>query len=297
MTTSEKPPVRSWLYVPGHKERMIEKSFGLAADAVIYDFEDAVPLAEKQTARDTLTRMLSAPPQAGSPRRYIRMNHPRHADLFAKDLACAVRLHVEGIAVPKMESAAEVLAISEAVGKEERAAGLEQGSLRLKLLVESPKGFLNAHEIAAASERTIAISFGAEDFSVEMGLPLVKKAEAREMLYARSAFAIAVAAAGVQPIDMIWTDLGHNELLAAEAEQARRLGFSGKAAIHPDQIDPINRAFTPDDEEVSYAREIMGAYNQAVAEGTGVINYKGNFLEEPVIARARRILKLVGEDA
>ena len=292
MASTDPPLARSWLYVPGHKERMIEKSFGLPADAVIYDLEDAVPPAEKQAARDTLTRMLGSAPPAGDVRRYVRLNHPSHATLFEADLACAVGLGVEGIAVPKIEAPAEVEGVVQSLERAETDAGAASGSMRIMVLIESPLGLLNAYAIAASSDRITAVCLGAEDFSAELGLPLVKTAEAKELLYARSALAVAAAAAGVQPIDVIWTDLDDLEGLGAEARQARRLGFTGKAAIHPAQLDPINAAFSPAPEEVAYAQEVMAAFDAAVAEGTGAVNYGGVFLEEPVIARARGILAL-----
>ena len=292
MLTTDRPLIRSWLYVPGQREPMVRKSFGLPADAVIYDLEDAVPIAEKQAARDLLTRELADPPAAGTPRRYVRLNHPSHAEMFAADLACAVRLNVEGIGLPKVESAVEVRAVDDELTKAEREAGSETGATRIMLLIESPLGLVNAYAIAASSRRIVAIAFGAEDFSREMGMPLVKTGEAKEQIYARSAVAIAAAAAGVQSIDMIWTALSDLDGIAAEAAQARGMGFTGKAAIHPGQLAPINRAFTPSDDEVAYAREVLAAYDAAVAEGTGAINYKGAFLEEPVIARARHVLAL-----
>ena len=292
MLTTDKPLVRSWLYVPGQRERMVQKSFELAADAVIYDLEDAVPIAEKQAARDLLTRELSAPPVPGTPRRYVRLNHPSHAEMFAKDMACAVRLNVEGIGLPKVESAREVKAVDDELTRAERDASSEVGATRIMLLIESPLGLVNAHAIAAGSRRIVAVAFGAEDFSREMGMPLVKTGEAKEQIFARSTVAIAAAAAGVQSIDVIWTALSDLDGIAAEAEQARSLGFTGKAAIHPDQLAPINRAFSPSDDEIAYAKEVLAAYDAAVAEGTGAINYKGAFLEEPVIARARHVLAL-----
>jgi citrate lyase subunit beta/citryl-CoA lyase len=285
-------PVRSWIYVPGQRERMVEKSLGLPADAIIYDLEDAVPTAEKQAARDLLTRMLAEPPAPGGPRRYVRVNHPSHGDVFEADLACATRLGIEGIGLPKVESADEVRSVDDMLTVQEKQADLEVGSIRIMLLIESPLGMVNAYAIAASSPRIAAVAFGAEDFSRELGLPLVKTAEAKEMITARSTIAIAASAAGVQSIDVIWTALSDLVGLEAEAQQARRLGFTGKAAIHPDQLAPINRAFSPTDEEVAYAKEVMEAYDAAVAEGTGAINYKGNFLEEPVIARARQVLAM-----
>ena len=125
-----------------------------------------------------------------------------------------------------------------------------------------------------------------------MGLPLVRTAEAKELIYQRSAVATACSAAGVQAIDVIWTALDDLDGLVEESAQARRLGFTSKAAIHPSQIDPINAAFSPTAEEIAYAREVIAALAEAVAEGTGVLNYHGVFLEEPVIARARRMIEI-----
>ena len=292
MLATERPDVRSWLYVPGQRERMVVKSFELPADAVIYDLEDAVPKGEKQAARDLLTRVLGGRDTASAPRRYIRVNHPSRASVFEADLACAVELSVEGIGVPKVETPDEVRHVDETLANLERERGLAEGSTRTMLLIESPLGLLNAYAIAASSPRTIAVSFGGEDFSRELGLPLVRTGEAKELIAARSNLAIAAAAAGVQSVDVIWTALDDLEGLEAEAGQARRLGFTGKAAIHPDQLATINQAFSPTPDEVAYAVRVISAYEAAVADGTGAINYEGAFLEEPIIARARRILDL-----
>jgi len=292
MLTTDKPLVRSWLYVPGQRERMVQKSFELNADAIIYDLEDAVPISEKQAARDLLWTYLSDPPEPGTPRRYVRLNRPANTELFELDLACAMALDIEGIGLPKIEAADEVQAVDAALTAAEEARGKEIGSMKVILLIESPLGLVNVYAIASASPRIVAIAFGAEDFSREMGMPLVKTPEAQQQLYARSAMAIAAAAAGVQAMDVIWTDLSDLDGVAAEAAQARGLGFTGKAAIHPDQIAPINAAFSPGEDEIAYAREALAAYDAAVAEGTGAINYKGAFLEEPVMARARHILAL-----
>ena len=170
--------------------------------------------------------------------------------------------------------------------------GIDPGSTRLHLLAESPLGVVNAYSICAADPRIIAVQFGGEDFSREMGLPLVRTGEAKELLYQRAAVATACAAAGVQPVDVIWTELNDLEGLAQQAAQARRLGFTSKAVIHPSQIEPVNAAFSPTAEEIAYAREVIAALDEAVAQGTGVLNYHGAFLEEPVIARARRTLEL-----
>ena len=284
--------IRSWLYVPAHKERMIAKSLELPADAVVYDYEDAVPPAEKVRARSVLAEALPAVPPEGSPRRYIRVNNPRHEHLFADDLSAALALNVEGIVLPKVESAAQVQGVSAALAHEEERMGIEPGSTRLQLLIESPLGVVRAQTICAADPRIIAVQFGGEDFSREMGLPLIRTGEAKELLYQRAAVATACVAAGAQPVDVIWTELNDLEGLAREAAQARRLGFTSKAVIHPSQIEPVNAVFSPTPEEIAYAREVIAALEEAIAQGTGVLNYHGAFLEEPVIARARRTLEL-----
>ena len=283
---------RSWLYVPAHKPRMIEKSLALGADAVIYDYEDAVPPAEKGRAREVLADALPPSPPPGSPRRYVRVNNPRHERLFADDVRAALALDVEGVVLPKMERADQVREASAALADAEREAGVAEGSTRLCLLIESPLGVVNAYAICSADPRIVGVQFGGEDFSREMGLPLARTGEAKELVYQRAATATACVAASVQPIDVIWAGLGDIGGLAAEAAQARRLGYTGKAAIHPEQIAPINAAFSPTPEDVAYAREVIAALDEAIAEGTGVLNYRGAFLEEPVIARARRTLAL-----
>ena len=215
--------VRSWLYVPAHKERMIARSLDLPADVVIYDYEDAVPPAEKVAARAVLAGALPATPPPGSPRRYVRVNHPRHEELFTDDVAAALGLCVEGIVLPKVESAEQVGAASGVLAAEERRAGLERGSTRLVLLVESPLGIVNAFDVCRADPRTVAVQFGGEDFSREMGLPLVRTREARELIYQRAAVATACAAAGVQAVDVIWTALD-------DLDGAGRGGRAGQTA-------------------------------------------------------------------
>lgn len=285
------PIYRSWLFVPGHKERMIIKSFILQADALIYDLEDAVPIAEKQSARDMLTSMLSSPPNPGAPARYIRLNHPSNDVLFKADLHCAMNVHPEGVVIPKVESADELRHVETMIKSAEAEAGIDYPT-RIMFLIESPKGLLNAESIAVASDRSVGMSFGAEDFAREMGLPLVKTKEAKEQLYARSRIAIAAVVAGIQPIDIIWTALSDLGGLAQECAQGRRLGFTGKIAIHPDQLAPIHEEFSPTLEELEYANRVLSAYDEAVSNGTGAINFEGAFLEEPVVARARRLKEL-----
>ena len=283
---------RSFLYVPAHKPRMIEKSLSLPADIVIYDYEDAVPPAEKIFSRSVLKENLPTIPPIGSSRRYIRVNHLRHVDLFRDDIDAALSLNIEGIVVPKMETVDQVLHVSAEINSLEQKHSIETGKTRMIVLIESPLGVVNAYNICSADPRIIAVQFGGEDFSREMGLPLVRTREDKELLYQRSHVANASSAANVQSTDVIWTALDDLEGLQQEAAQARRLGFTSKAAVHPSQIDIINNAFNPTPEEVAYSKEVIGVLERAIAEGTGVVNYNGVFIEEPVVARARRTIEL-----
>ena len=160
----------------------------------------------------------------------------------------------------------------------------------LLVAIESPIGLLNAPAIAACSSKVIGLNLGAEDFGRKPGLPLPREVEALDLLYVRSALAIAAAACKVQAVDGVWTGLDDADGLVAEAKQARRLGLTSKTAIHPSQLGPINDAFTPATEEVAYAREVVDAYKQAVAEGSGALALHGQMLDPPVVERPQRVL-------
>ena len=283
---------RSCLYVPAHKPRMIEKSLSLPADIVIYDYEDAVPPSMKIESRSILNEVLPPLPPPNSSRRYIRINHPRHTELFHDDIDAALYLNVEGLVIPKMETKEQVISVSKEISSLEQRHGIDIGSTKLIVLIESPLGLVNAYSICSADSRILAVQFGGEDYSREMGLPLVRTGEDKELLYQRAGAANAASAANVQATDVIWTALDELDGLRLEAAQARRLGFTSKAAVHPSQIEIINSAFNPTSEEIAYSREVINVLEKAIDEGTGVVNHNGVFLEEPVIARARRTIAL-----
>lgn len=280
---------RTWMFVPGHRERMIAKALGLNSDAIMLDIEDGVAPNEKETARRLIAEALGRPP--GGPARYVRINaigHPRmHADLEA-----VVRPGLDGLVLPKVERPEEVLRVDALLREREPALGIAADSIRLLVAIESPRGLLNAAAIAACSPRVIGLMFGAEDFGREIGLPTTREGEARDLLYARSALVVAAAAAHVQAVDGVWPDLSDPEGLWRFARQSRRLGFSGMSLIHPSQIDPINAVFSPSPEEIEYSSRVVQAYEEAVARGDGSIALGGQLIDLPIVARARRTLEL-----
>ncbi len=284
---------RSWLFVPAHQERMVAKASERRADALIFDLEDSVPPSERERARAAVVKLLEAAPYPGRSLRYVRVNAlPLRQELEA-DLEAAVRPGLDGLLLPKVDTTDAVHQVASLVAAWESKRGMAPEAVKLLVAIESPIGLLNAPAIAAASSRVAGLSLGAEDFGRELGLPLRREGEALELLYVRSALAIAAAAARVQAVDGVWTGLDDADGLVAEARQARRLGFTGKTAIHPSQLEPINDTFTPVPDEVAYAREVVAAYERAVATGSGAVALRGQMLDPPVVERARRVLDQV----
>ncbi|MBI4442999.1 MAG: CoA ester lyase [Acidobacteria bacterium] len=292
--------LRCWMFVPGHRQRMMDKALGLEnVDAIMLDVEDGVAPAEKETARRQIAATLDqvqksiqtspAPPR--TPARYVRINAIGHERMHA-DLAAVVRPGLEGLVLPKVETAEQVKTVERILDSREPEAGIVAGTVRLLVAIESPRGLFNAYAIAAASPRVTGLIFGAEDYGRELGLPLRREEEARDLVYARSVIANAAAAAHVQSIDGVWPDLQDMEGLRRFALQARRLGFNGISAIHPSQIEPINAVFTPAPDEVDYCRQVVQAFEEAQARGEGSIAFGGQLLDLPIVERARRTLAL-----
>ena len=287
--------IRSWMFVPGHRQKMIDKSLGLAnIDAVMLDIEDGVAPDEKDTARKLIGASLEAVAKQGAaktPARYVRINAVGHQRMFA-DLSAVVRPGLEGLVLPKVDSPDQVKTVEEFLDREEPDLKMQPGSVRLLVAIESPRGLFEARAIASSSPRVIGLIFGAEDFGKEMGLPLRREGEARDLLYARSALVCSAAAANVQSVDGVWPDINDTEGLKTFALQARRLGFTGMSAIHPSQIDAINTTFSPNAEEVEYCTKVVQAFDEARVRGEGSIAFGGQLIDLPIVERARRTLAL-----
>jgi citrate lyase subunit beta / citryl-CoA lyase len=283
--------IRSWMFVPGHRQRMIDKALGLNADAIMLDIEDGVAPNEKDAARKNIAESLGRDKAPGTPARYVRINAIGHPRMDA-DLAAVVRPGLEGLVCPKVDTPEEVRRIDALLDDREPNNGIAKGTVRLLIAVESPKGLLNAPAIAAASPRVIGLIFGAEDFGREIGLPTVREGEARDLIYARSAVVIAAAAAHVQAVDGVWFDLNDGTGLLNFAMQSRQLGFSGMSCIHPSQVDAINKTFSPTIEEIDYCQKVLQAFEEANARGDGSIAFGGQLIDRPIIERARRTIDL-----
>jgi citrate lyase subunit beta / citryl-CoA lyase len=282
---------RSWMFVPGHRQKMIDKALGLNTDVIMLDIEDGVAPNEKDTARKLIGEALGRERASKAPARFVRINAIGHARMDA-DLAAVVRPGLDGLVLPKVETAEEVRKVGSILDAREPALKMERGGVKLLVAIESPRGLLSAPAIAACSPRVVGLMFGAEDYGREMGLPTKREGEAQDMLYARSALAVAAASAHVQAIDGVWVDLKDMDGLHRFAQQSRRLGFSGMSLIHPSQIDPINSLFSPTRDEIEYATQVVQAFEEANARGDGSISFGGQLIDRPIVERARRTLEM-----
>lgn len=288
------PLLRSLMFVPAHRPRMVQRALGLgefepsALDVAILDLEDGVPSDEKDGARAAISATLGLASNGASPGRYVRIN--REPAARDADLAAVIRPALAGIVAPKIDRAEEIANLARDLDEREDAAGIARGSIRLMPSIESAQGLLEAPAIAASTDRVIALLFGAEDFARDLGLPTEREAEAADLLYARSAVVVAAVAARREAIDGIWPDITDNEGLRRDAVQARRLGFTGKSLIHPGQIDTINDVFSPSLAEITYARRVIDAFEAARTKGLGAVALDGKLLDPPIVERARRIV-------
>jgi citrate lyase subunit beta/citryl-CoA lyase len=298
MIEQPKKLLRSWMFVPGDRQRMIDKAMALPVDAIMMDIEDGVAPTEKENARRqigaslaSVAERLKSEPKTRTPARFVRVNEVG-SGRFIEDTKSVVRPGLEGLVVPKVDTVAQVRIVEDELGRAEVAHHMPGGTVKLLIAIESPIGLFNAFAIASSSPRIVGLLFGAEDFTREMNLPMRREGEAVDMLYARSHLATAAAAAHVQAVDGVWVDLNDPEGMKRFALQARRLGMSGISIIHPNQIEDANAAFTPTREDIDYAQAVVNAFEDARARGLGAIAFRGQLLDYPIVDRARQTLAL-----
>ena len=290
---------RSLHFVPGGNERMIARALTLPADGLILDLEDAVP-PERKAATRPIVRGWLEKLDFGGRERWVRMN-PLATGLGRADLEETIAGRPEGYVVPKPDSAADVRAVAAHLDRLESRHGIAHGTTRLVLIAtETPRGLLNIKEITAASPRVVAVSWGVEDLGAAMSLGQVRDAEGRYLdipRYARVMCAVAAAAAGVEAIDTVYTDIADLDGLRRECVEAVQMGFTGKISIHPNQIAVINAAFTPAPQEVEEARALVAAFADAARRGVYAFTFRGRMVDAPHLHRARKILARAGEAA
>ena len=281
--------LRSLLFVPGNRKDMLEKALAFPADVLIPDMEDSVPPSEKLAAREVIAGALPRLAAAGH-RVVVRVNG-LDTGLLEDDLAAAVTPYTYGINVGKVDGPWDVEQVDRLLGGLEANRGLERGRLKLVLWIESAKAVLNAYAIASASPRVIAVAFGAEDYTADMGVQRTQ--EASEVYMPRAMVAMSAKAAGVAPLDIVYTDFRDEDGLKRDIQVGRSLGYTGKFAIHPSQVQPINAMFSPLPEEVDYARRVLDAFQEAESRGRGATSLDGKMIDVPVAKRARDLVAMV----
>jgi citrate lyase subunit beta/citryl-CoA lyase len=276
-------PRRSVLYMPGANERALEKAAGLPADALILDLEDAVAPDAKAEARDRVCEAASSG-RYGAREVAIRVNSagtPWHND----DLRAAAGAGPAAVVVPKVDSPAIVHAVEKALD-----AGGALATTAIWAMLETPAALLRAEEICSASERLTVLVMGTNDLAKELRAEHVPGRQ--PLLTGLGLALVAARATGRVILDGVYNDIKDAEGFEAECVQGRQMGFDGKTLIHPSQLEPCNRVFAPAPEDVERSQRIIEAFEQAAAEGRGVVTVDGRMIENLHVEQARRILAL-----
>jgi citrate lyase subunit beta / citryl-CoA lyase len=289
-------PLRSWLFVPGDSERKQSRALACAADAVILDLEDSVAAAQLPVARQRVAEIVRATPRTSAPQLWVRVNPPA-GDLMREDLAAMYAgAAPAGIVLPKISTPEEIVTVTELLTVLERERAAPPARL-LVIATETPRGLLSlpaypeALAGTPAAERLAGITWGMEDLSAALGASGKRDAHGSPTFtfqLARTQCLLVAAALGVQAVDQVFTDFRDAAGLDTEIAAARRDGFSGKLAIHPDQITAINAAFSPSAAEREQARRVVAAF--AAAPGAGVATLDGQMIDRPHLLLAQRIL-------
>jgi len=283
--------MRTALFVPGNRPDRIEKAFNTEADVIIIDLEDSVPLSEKESSRSNVREKV---PQFADRIILVRVNE-LGSPFIKGDLEETIVEGVNGIILPKVEKADDIHDINKLLLEVEKKRSLPEGSIHLFPLIESAAAVQHVYDIVSTKtkpERIYTVAFGAADYTLDMGIEMTM--EGNELFYARSKIAIACRAAGISPpIDTpFMIDLKNTEALISDARRAKELGFQGKLVIHPQQVEPCNRIFSPTPEEIAKAEKIVHAFEEAEAAGVAAIQLEGKFIDYPVVKRSKNILAL-----
>ena len=279
------PVYRSFLFAPGNHARRVEKCLTLGADAVILDLEDAVANAEKQATRAVVLEAMGRPRRC---RGYVRVNSLGttwcHGDFLA-----VVAAGVDGIMLPKVESASDLHTADWLLKALERERGLPEDGIDLMPIVETGLGFSNLAAIARSGSRVKRIAFGAGDFTLDIGITW--SSDETELLAYRAAFVVESRAAGLEPpIDTVWVNLQDVDGFKRSAQRSKDLGFQGKLCIHPDQVPAVNDVFRPSERELAHAKRVLEAFTEAERRGLAAIQVDGQFVDYPIVYLARRII-------
>lgn len=280
---------RSLLFVPGNNPRFLEKAKSIRADIVCFDLEDSVPDSEKENARNLIRKALKDRSQYPSSI-YVRTNSPASGRI-PDDLEQVLQKGLDGIVIPKVDSAKDMLKIKKITSRIEKKRKLAQTPMIPS--IESALGVVNTFEIASSSKRVVAVVFGVFDLLNDMGIEYTKQAEGAK--YARAVVPLHARAAGIQAIDAIWQDLKDSDGLLQDCIMGKNLGYSGKSIIHPDQIETAHGAFAPNKTEIDWAQKVCNEYLTSSKKGKGATVVEGRMIDEVHYKQAKALLDLEKE--
>jgi len=276
------------LYVPGNNPNMVKDAHIYRSDSVMFDLEDSVSVQEKDAARFLIFRALKSIDYENTETvvRINGLNTPFGVD----DVKAMVRARPDVIRLPKTETPDDIKAVDKLISEVEKAAGIEEGSIKLFAAIENAKGVVHAYQIALSSPRLVGIAFGAEDFVTNLNTQRSKGG--LELFTARQEILMASRAAGLHAIDTVFSDVNDDEGFRREVELIKSMGFDGKSVINPRQVSMVHEIYTPTMEQINSARKILRAIEQAESEGSGVASVNGKMIDKPIVERARRTLEL-----
>jgi citrate lyase subunit beta/citryl-CoA lyase len=291
-------PLRTALFAPGSKERVMTKALESGADAVILDLEDSVPVAAKAEARGLVATVIEG--AAAKPRGaavFVRVNAVA-TGLLADDLAAVVRPGLDAIFLPKAEAVAEVQRAAALLDQYEAAQGMQHGTVEIVLMIESALGVYRCFDLIHASPRVASTCIGvAQDGDLQTDLGCSWSVEGTELLYARSKVLLDTRAAGKPyPLDGVFSNLADEESLIKDSRLSARLGYVGRTVIHPKQIDPVRRAYAVPEAEVAYYTKVVKEFEAVEKTGTAAITIEGKLVDYAMFQRAKRVLALAQLD-
>lgn len=278
---------RSMLFVPGANAAMISNTFIYKPDSIMFDLEDSVALAEKDTARMLVAHALQHPLYREL-ETVVRVN-PLASEFGLLDLNAVVRAGTDIVRLPKTDSAQDIIDMDVAITEIEKACGRAVGSTQLLAAIESAQGILAVNDIAKASPRLMGIALGAEDYVRNMKTE--RSPDGIELLFARSSILHAARANGLMAFDTVYSDARNEEGFLREAALIKQLGFDGKSLINPNQITLIHNLFAPTQKEVDHATRVIAAAEEAERNGSGVVSLNGKMVDSPIIERAKLVLQ------
>lgn len=285
--------LKSMLFVPGDSEKKMSKGAGVAASALILDLEDSVSIERIGVARSMVTEYLKSRPDRSKQQLWVRVN-PLGTEMSLHDLVAAVKGSADGIVLPKVDSGRDVTVLDHYLTALEAREGIAAGSTRIVVVAtETPRAMFALDTYRDASPRLAGLTWGAEDLSTAIGAS-TNRVESGEYEFtyqlARSFCLLGATAAGVQAIDTVTVNFRDREGLQREVRASRRAGFTGKIAIHPDQVDDINAGYAPDEEELRHARAVIDAFEKA--GGAGTVQIDGKMVDKPHLTQALRVLAM-----